>query len=147
MTIQISTKVAEAIVAAATGQLDTGSAEPSARLIIWSGPVPASPDVTIDVSGKLLADTFLPNPAFGAPAVVSLGESVEALAFAVPQFTAVDEGQATFFRLYDREGDVCVQGIVSDDPADNAPLTINQTAVVEGAVLTVQRLVIGVNLV
>ena len=145
MTLTISSKLAETIVNSTVTQLGSGVAEPNTRLIVWSGQMPTTADMTVEASCKMLIDVMLPNPAFGAAAVI--GNTVEALAFAVPQIESLDTGEASFFRLYDREGDVCIQGSVSDDPDAPAPLMLNQTMLYPGASVTIERLVVGIPLI
>lgn len=144
MTLLISPDVATSIVATAAQAVDLGTSETSAWFVVYAGPVPVSTSDTVAPTSEVLLTVHLANPAFGAPAVI--GNSVEALAFAVPQLESEGEGSATFFRLYDREGDVCFQGLVSDDPASGAALILNQTNLTVGAVVNVERLVIGVQI-
>lgn len=144
MTLIISQEVAIAIVSTAAGMVDEGADEDTAMLAVYSGSAPASIQDTISTSSGLLMRVNLNSTAFGQPA--RIGDSVEALAFSIPQFESEGEGTASFFRIYNRDGTALFQGDVSDDPVDGAALTLNQVELTVGAVVNVERLVIGIQI-
>lgn len=140
MTLKITTEALQAAVAAVAAMVDVGD-EGAAQLIVFSGPVPASIADPVGAGCDFLATFDLPEPAFGAPALV--GNEVEALAFDVPDTEATAAGEASFFRVYDRDGDQVMQGLVGA-AGSSADLILNQIDITVGAIVSVDRLVIGI---
>ncbi len=139
MTFKVTPLILRLAVDAVTAAIDGGD-EGFAQLIVFSGPVPTSADGTLSGENDFLVTFNLPSPAFGAAALVE--DAVEALAFSLDSAEATSPGEASFFRIYDRDGDPLMQGGVglSGSPA---VLHLNQTTITTGAVVEVERLVIG----
>ena len=143
MSLKITTAVATSLVAAATDAVNLGTEGP-AQLIIWDGTEPVLVSDAVSPTSVILATFDLANPAFGAPAVI--GSSVEALSFALADVQATAAGEASFFRIYDRDGNVVMQGPISEDGSEPiAPLVINQTTLTMGADVSVTNLVVGMS--
>lgn len=141
MSLKLRTDGLIAAVDAVAALVDVGTG--TAQLMIWSGVEPVSATDAIDPDANTYLATFdLPSPAFGGAGAVVDG--AEALAFSAADATAAGTGEATFFRIYDGGGIVLMQGVVSED--DDAPLKINQTNIVTGAAVSIERLVIGMAL-
>lgn len=115
--------------------------EGAAQIIIWSGDVPASVDDAVTTDNAILATINLPDPAFG-PAMVT-GSTTEALAAQSATVTASQSGEATFWRGYDRDGALVMQGTVGPTGDTDADLTINQVDILAGANVQITRFVIG----
>lgn len=140
MALKITEAVAASTVSAVTAAVDAGE-EGSAQLIIFEGEVPESAASPVDLASKILVTFDLPNPAFGAPMLID--NVVEALAYELDPVSASEAGEAQFFRIYDCDGEVVMQGAVGEGMTD---LVLNQNNITEGADVTVQRLVVGMDL-
>src|SRR5689334_9674025 len=89
---------------------DNGTANPSARLRIYSGSPPATADAA--ASGTLLAELAMSNPAFGSAADTNPGASAAA-ATITDDASADAAGTAGYFRIVDRNSVSRLQGSVS----------------------------------
>lgn len=139
MTILTPSAIISAV-AAGLAHLDAGDANPTAQLIIFSGTEPLSISDPVNGDSDILATFDLPSPAFGTPSLQD--DMVEALAFMIDGVTASGEGEATFYRAYNLDGDPVIQGSVGAVAGD-FDLIINQTAMTLGAEVSVASWVIG----
>ena len=114
----------------------TGTAE----VIIWSGSAPSAIDEAVTVDNLMLARISLQHPSFGQAQLID--DAVEALAFNTAAVIGLDSGEASFYRAYDRNGDVVMQGPVGLTGSDES-VTINQTNILAGANVSMTRFVIG----
>lgn len=106
---------------------EVGSTNPSARLRIYSGTVPADADTALS-GNTLLAELAMSNPAFGAAADDTPGAI--ATANAITDDSAADaNGTATFFRIVDRDENTVCQGSVGTSGTD---LIVSTTTFVAG---------------
>lgn len=136
MTANLTISVASrnAMIAAMIALVEAGG---GAKLRIYSGTQPASPDVAPGVGNALLAEFALPVPAFTAG-----GNGLVQLAGPVLQVTAVATGEATWFRLVNAAGTGVVDGTVglTTDPAPFPAIALNTRNFVIGVAARVSAL-------
>lgn len=140
MSLLIRPNLAVAAVDAVTSMIDTGDGD-VAQLIVFSGTPPASVLDDVDVASEILVTFDLPSPSFGDAAIIGDNEAVEALAFTIPMTPSTGAGDATFFRVYDKDGLPVMQGDVDDTGVPTCLL--NQKTITLGAEITVERLCVG----
>lgn len=105
MTLKISNATAALACNTLVDAIDVGPAV--AHLVIYSGTVPA--DLSVNISSQVALVTYnLPEPAFGDAAIVVGGAT--ATAAAIPSATAAADGTATFFRIFNGNGEAVIQG-------------------------------------
>lgn len=108
----ITPAVAIAILNTIVDGVDVGTAG-AARLVIYSGAVPASVNVALADNDELISYD-LPNPCFGAATDVGGQDYVEAIANAVANQPGLLTGVATFARIYNRDEAVLWQASVGE---------------------------------
>ena len=145
MTISISPEAAIAAVNAVTESVMFGTDEPSPQIIVFSGPAPLR-GASIDPEENALLVSFdVPETGFGAAAIVD--GSAEAILSSIPAVDAVGAGDASFFRVYDRNGAVVMQGPVGESGSpDNSPMLLNQKTITVGASVSIYRFVVGMGI-
>ena len=126
MAMKISKALARALADAMNAQVSAGAGTPS--LVIYDGAEPADADTAITTQNELV-EFVLPDPVFGAAADVAGGALVTANA--VTEVDAAADGTATWFRIYDGDGNATHQGNVTDT-AGNGNLKVSSTEVVAG---------------
>jgi len=105
-------------------------------LIIYDGAEPANPDTAIGSQVALV--TFpLGDPSFGA--AVDTGGGGQITAEAIAPVDADEGGTAAWFRILDGDGDVILQGSVTDTTG-NGDLKVSSTTVVAGIEVSVVSL-------
>lgn len=140
MSFKITPNVAIAAISAAAAEIEVGDTEEFGSLSIWSGPVPDNALDIIDVEvNDILATTPLPSPTFGLPSEIS-ENLYGALGYAITGVIGLTTGIATFFRIYNRDGDPVFQGEVSEDTSES--LQVNQINITEGAEVNIIRTII-----
>lgn len=126
MAVRLSNAAARAACDAINNLINAGSAG-AATLVVYSGARPA--DVDTDVVAQVALVVFnLPSPAF-APAV-DAGAGGHATANAITSVVAAATGTASFFRIYNRDGDGVFDGSVTDT-AGAGDLKLSSTAVIK----------------
>lgn len=108
MATRIPTGARNAAADAVLGRIDAGAA--AGKLRIYTGTQPATANDA--VSGTLLAEFTLPDPAFGAAA------SGTATAGAIASTTGLADGTAGYFRAVDSNGNGCIDGAVGTSGAE-----------------------------
>lgn len=117
---------------AAVDRVDVGSTNPSARLLVYSGSVPARPDASLGAA-VLLATHVMTNPAFGAAADNSGANAADAIAATIGDDVAIDaNGTASFARITDRDNVAHHQYSVSVT-GGGGEIQFNSVAFVSGA--------------
>ena len=108
MALTISNDLAAAQIEALSTAADAGTGP--AKIIIYSGSRPASPDTAIGAQVALV--TFpMGDPAFGAAGTVTGGQRITAAA--VADATAAATGTAAWFRLLDSDDTAISDGTVT----------------------------------
>lgn len=136
MAISISNEAAIAACAAFTAKIDEGVA--ASLLRIYGGSAPATADTAIGAQ-PVLVEFALPDPAFGAP--TDLDPGAIATANAIDPVTAAATGTASFFRMLNGDGDVVLQGSVSDT-GGAGDLKLSSTAIIMDIDVTVVSLTV-----
>lgn len=137
MSLVISEAAGLASILAIRGQFE-GDGPDSPMLTIWSGEPPDEIDDDVDDETNLiLADFTLIGTVFGDPAREDNALVCDLLP--VGGVMGADEGQASFFRMYDRNGETVLQGSVglADSGAD---LVIDDIDITPLKLVTVQSL-------
>lgn len=106
--------------------IDAGASSGSVE--IYNGTRPANPSVAVSTQTKLV-DFVLPEPAFGNAASVSGGAA--ATANAVTPVNALAAGTATWFRVFDGDGNALFDGDVSDTTG-SGDMKVSSTTIVSG---------------
>jgi len=110
MTLKISGAAAMAACDALTGIMNGGSGDTT--LVVYSGTAPAT--VGDALSGNTALVTFtLTDPAFPPSADSGTGATSTVDTGNVPQVAATADGTATFFRIFDGDGNATAQGDVT----------------------------------
>lgn len=131
MAIVISTAARNAGVKAITSLIDQGRANAAGYLEIRGNPRPADPQTS--ASGALLATLVLSYPAFAVPF-----NGLQNANQINSDLSADSTGTATWFRVYDRDGNAVFDGDVSaiggngDIQFDNPIFTAGQVVAVSG---------------
>jgi hypothetical protein len=140
MSLFISEAAGVASMLAVRGQFEEeGPDQPV--LSIWGGPVPAGIEADVDAEDNLLLVEFpLIGTVFGDP--YREGDTIVSTLLPIGGVLGISEGEATFFRMYDRNGVTVMQGTVglaesgSDLTIDDVDVTVQKLITVEGLHLT-----------
>jgi len=108
-----------------------------AILNIWGGEMPESIEDDVDEENLILAEFELAGTVFGDPRREDDTLIIDLLP--VGGELGSTEGEATFFRLYDRAGATVLQGTVGA-PDSGADLEIDDIAITPQKLVTVQSL-------
>lgn len=112
MTMRLAIAVAQAACDAIHAQIEVGSANPTAKLEVRSGTRPSDPSIA-PTNGNILANfSTLPAPVF--PPSVAITNAAQATANVVTDVIAVNNGAATWFRVYNKDGVAVQDGTVTD---------------------------------
>lgn len=145
MTISLSPEAAIAAVNAVTETVMYGTEEPSPQIIVFSGVAPARSAAIDPEVNAMLVSFGVPDTGFGAATAVD--GAAESLLVSVPAVDAVGAGDAAFFRVYDRNGAVVMQGSVGESGSpDNSPMLLNQKTITVGASVSIYRFVVGMGI-
>jgi len=106
--------------------IDLGAADGSVE--IYNGTRPANPSVAVSSQTKLV-DFVLPATAFGDAAAVSGGAT--ATANAVDPVNAAAAGTASWFRVFDGDGNAVFDGDVTDT-GGAGDMKVSSTTIVSG---------------
>lgn len=129
-----NTNLLIAAVAAIADAISDGADAP--QVIVWSGSMPALlSDPIVPGDNVMLVSFNLSAPVFGPPQIV--GENIEALGAMITPVAAEGAGLASFYRVYDGNGEAMFQA-----PA-GVGLVLNQNNIVVGAMVSVTSLIIG----
>lgn len=121
----ISNAAAIAACDAIVDRVDNGPA--AGKLKIYAGSIPANADAALG-GATLLAELTMSDPAFGNAA--DQAPDAQATANAITSDTSADAtGTATFFRVEDSNGNVEIQGDVSNT-AGSGDLKLTDTSIV-----------------
>lgn len=131
MTLKFADAVAIAQCNAAVDAIDLGAADGSVE--IYNSPRPANPSVAITSQTKLV-DFVLPAVAFGAAGAVTGG--AQATANAVDGVAAAANGTASWFRIFDGDGNALWDGDVSDT-AGSGDMKVSSTTIVSGVEVSI----------
>lgn len=134
MTLRFSAAVAALACAAYTGAVD--AATTPGKLIIYDGTRPADGDEDPTTQVALVEFDF-GDPAFAAPVNVTAGAQATANPLAAVPATA--SGTASWFRIYDGDGNPLWDGTVTDTTG-NGDLKVSSTTVVMGIEVSVVSL-------
>lgn len=134
MAVRISTVAAIAACDVINALIDAGAGAGTLR--IYGGARPANVDTAIGAQ-PLLVEFQLADPAF-APAV-DANNGGHATANTVDPVQALATGTATFFRIFDGDGNAVFDGDVTDT-SGNGDLKLSSTSVIEGIDVTVVSL-------
>lgn len=138
MAVGISNNAAKAACDAITALIDEGAGD-NGTLVIFEGTRPANVDEAISDQTALV--TFeLANPAFNA--AVDLNNSGHATAYPVDPVPADATGAATFFRIFDADGNGVIDGSVTDTTG-NGDLKLSSTAIIKDITVTVVSLTVA----
>lgn len=140
MSLMISHGLAAAALKGITASFE-GDEGVSPQLSLWGGVAPASMDEDVTEDHKLLVEFDLIGPVFGEP---QLDEDLFVYSDMLPVGGQLgrDDGEATFFRLYDRDGEPVMQGTIglpgsgADIEMDDIDVTTTKLISVQGARLT-----------
>ena len=110
MAIKISNVAARKVADALTVQIDAGAAV--SKLIIYDGARPADCEVAVTTQLNLV-EFELPDPCFQG-AVDNSASGARATANAITPATVSQDGTATWFRLFDGDGNALMDGTVTD---------------------------------
>lgn len=122
---------------AAVDACDSGTTNPQATLVIYSGTPPTLVDDSLS-GNTVLAQLDMSNPAFGnasddTPGAIATANSI------TDDSSADATGTATFFRILDRDNTPVIQGAVSTSGAE---LNLNSTAIQSGATVEITSLTV-----
>lgn len=126
MALKFADAAAIAACNAIVDSIDAGASSGSVE--IYNGARPADPSVAVTSQTKLV-DFVLPEPAFGDAVAVSGGAT--ATAEAVDPVNAAAAGTASWFRVFDGDGDVVFDGDVTDT-AGAGDMKVSSTTIVSG---------------
>lgn len=113
-------------------------------LNIWGGEMPESIEDDVNEENLILAEFELTGTVFGDPRREDDTLIIDLLP--VGGQLGSSEGEATFFRLYDRAGETVLQGSVGA-PESGADLEIDDIAITPQKLVTVQSLSLSLPLV
>lgn len=141
MTFSISNSEAISALDAMVDACDSGTTNPQATLVIYSGTPPARVDAPLS-GNTVLAQLAMSNPAFGSAVDVPASNLARATAAAISDDTSADaDGTATFYRILDRDNTPRQQGSCGV-VGSGAELELNSVNLVTGANVEVSSLVI-----
>lgn len=133
--LQISNALAIIACDALVDQIDSGSSG-AAKLQIYDGAKPATLADAITTQ-NVLVEFDLPNPAFAG--AVEGANGATATANAVTDTVALADGEATFFRIINRDGEAVLQGDVTD-VGGNGDLKLSSISIITGIEVVVVSL-------
>lgn len=113
--------------------VEDGGGPTPAKLRLYSGAMPATPETAIGAQ-VLLAEFELPSPLF--PASVQVGTSAVATANAVDPVNAIADGTVAFGRVVSGAGQA-LQDLDATDTAGNGAIKLANTDVVTGLEVTI----------
>lgn len=131
MAVRISSAAAIAACDAIVDLVDGGAA--GGELIIYSGTRPATVDTTITDQTELVTFT-LADPSFGNATDVTAGGVATLEDVAAVQASAT--GTATFFRMFDSDGNAILDGEVTDTEG-SGDLKLSSTSVIQDIEVTI----------
>jgi hypothetical protein len=120
-----------------TALVDVGTTNASARITIYSGAVPASPDASL-ASAVLLATVVMDPTAFAA--AVDADPHAEATAAAITGAAAVATGNPSFFRITNRNNLAVHQG-TAGGPASGMELIFPADTITSGVTVNITSLI------
>jgi len=136
---KISTGLRNTLADAITGLLDTGSTNPSARLLIYDGTQPTNPQTAVSTQVLLATVALHVPPSFGAAATgVITGDTIA-------NVTVTNSGTAAWFRLINRAGTVIADGQITvtggggDMTFDNVTFVAGGTVSITSFTITVPQ--------
>jgi hypothetical protein len=135
MVVRITQSIAQEVCDLINGKIDAGSG--NGLLRIYSGTRPANNETAVGPGNTVLVEFTLNGPAFGAAVGTVAGGT--ATANAVSAVVAAETGTATFFRVFDSDGNRVFSGDVSDTTG-NGDLKLSSTSIVQGIDVTVVSL-------
>lgn len=128
MATRIPDSARNAAAAAVVALLDAGTGP--GYVEIRSGSQPATPATA--ASGTLLGTLTLDDPAFGAPSAGTV------TAAAITDDTDADATDtAGWFRAYDSDSNVVIDGDITTDAVGTGDMTMDDTAIVAGGTISV----------
>ncbi|MGI9585005.1 MAG: hypothetical protein ACR2N7_05385 [Acidimicrobiia bacterium] len=134
MVFYISNAAAIAAMDAVVDLIDVGSTNAEGRVKIYAGTVPADADAAIG-GATLLATLNMSNPAFGNSADAAPGAT--ATANSITDDSSADAtGTAAFFRIWDRNENTVIQGLVTVT-AGGGDLELNSISITSGAAVSI----------
>ena len=136
MTVEISETAAAAALIGLRSVLEADGPD-APNLTIWSGIMPAAEDDVDPDDNLLLVEFSLIGTSFGDP--VREEDTMVADILPIGGVLGAAEGQASFFRLYDRNGGIVMQGSVGLEGSGEV-LIIDDVDVTEQKLVTVQSL-------
>lgn len=135
MSLKFAAAVAVALANQITTLIDAGAS--TSNLVIYDGAEPTDGDTALGAQTALV--TFaLPDPSFGAASDSAGGGKITANA--IDPVNAAADGTATWFRIYDGDGNTRLQGSVSDTIGDG-DLKLSATNIVTGVEVSVVSLI------
>jgi hypothetical protein len=136
MTLSVSTAVAIAACNAYTAKCDVGAGA-AASFTVYSGAVPANVATALTGANVALVTMVMSAPAFGAAAEnVSLA-AAESAANAVADKPALATGTATFYRMFDKDGNAIWQGVVTA-PNGGGDMELSSVSVIQSVSVVLQ---------
>lgn len=137
MTTMISEAAGLACILAIRGRFEADG--PDAPLLtVWAGEAPATAETDVDAdTNAMLVEFPLAGTVFGDPQ--REGDVLVCDLLPVGGATGQDEGEASFYRLYDREGNAVMQGDVGLE-GSGADLEIDDIEIATQKLVTVKSL-------
>jgi len=114
MAVLLSIAAAISAVDAMTARVDLGTTNPQAAFTVYSGPVPTRSDAALDPANIALVTIAMNADAFGDATDNTDDLVAEAIAGAIAETPALADGTATFYRQFDRDGNVVWQGVTTE---------------------------------
>lgn len=145
MVLKLSDALAFDLVTRWSTQLDLGSSNAAARILIYDGTEPATPDTALSGNNELVS-ILMQNPAYLG--VVDNGDLIRAVAATtgspgvVGSGTVAISGTATFYRVVDRDNNVQWQGSVVASGGGTGNLTLSQVGFTVGDTVSISNFAI-----
>lgn len=137
MAVSLSSIAAVKICDFITSLFNEGTAVDSGYVRIYSGPKPVNNRAALVGANLVLVELDSPADAFSDAAANDVAGYAEALANPIPDTPATSDGEATFFRQFNRNNEAVYQGDVSAANG-GAEMELSSTSLIAGINAVVQ---------